>query len=62
MVDAEKKKFLDKAYAIAEKIIAENEKALEKLASALLEKETLNGAQVEAILKSVKPQNLTPNE
>ena len=62
VVDAEKKKFLDKAYAIAEKIIAENEKALEKLASALLEKETLNGAQVEAILKSVKPQNLTPNE
>ena len=62
MVDAEKKKFLDTAYATAEKIITENREALEKLASALLEKETLNGAQVEAILKSVKSQNFTPKE
>ena len=43
-------------------MFTENKKALEKLAGALLEKETLDGAQVEAILKSVKSQNLTPKE
>ena len=45
------KKLIDAAYADAERIIGENREKLEKLAKELIEKETMDGRDVEAIIK-----------
>ena len=50
-IDAEVKKLIDAAYADAERIIGENREKLEKLAKELIEKETMDGRDVEAIIK-----------
>ena len=49
-IDAEVKKLVDDAYADAKRIIAKNRTKLEKLAAALIERETMDGRDVEALL------------
>ena len=50
-IDAEVKKLIDDAYADARRLIAENRDKLEALAKRLIEKETMDGREVEEILK-----------
>lgn len=52
-IDQEVRKLIDAAYAEAKKIILDNRDKLEALAKTLLEKETMDGRDVEAMLKEV---------
>ncbi len=52
IIDAEVKKLLDEAYELAVKLIKDNQDKLEKIAKSLLEKETLDGREVEAIVEA----------
>ncbi len=52
IIDAEVKKLLDEAYELAVKLLEKNKKKLELIAKALLEKETLDGREVEAIVEA----------
>jgi cell division protease FtsH len=58
-IDAEVKKIIDEGYNIAADIIQSNRDKLQMIAEALLEYETLDGSQVEDI---VKKGSFTPNE
>jgi cell division protease FtsH len=58
-IDAEVKKIIDEGYNIAADIIQSNRDKLQMIAEALLEHETLDGSQVEDI---VKKGSFTPNE
>lgn len=49
-IDAEVAKLINDAYARAEKLLTENNDKLEKLATALLETETMDGRDVETLL------------
>ena len=49
-IDAEVKRTIDEAYADARRIIGENREKLETLAKALIEKETMDGRDVEAMI------------
>ena len=49
-IDAEVKRLIDEAYAEAKRIIGENRDKLELLAKTLIEKETMDGRDVEALL------------
>ena len=49
-IDAEVKRTIDEAYADARRIIDENREKLEALAKALIEKETMDGRDVEAMI------------
>ena len=55
-IDAEVKRLIDEAYADAKRIIDENRSTLERLANALIEKETMDGRDVERI---VLPESTT---
>ena len=55
-IDAEVKRLVDEAYADAKKIIFENRDKLEKLAAALIEKESIDGRDIEAML-GLKPKS-----
>jgi cell division protease FtsH len=55
-IDAEVKKLVDEAYARAEKLIGENRNKLETLATALLEKESMDGRDIEELLGLEKKQ------
>jgi cell division protease FtsH len=55
-IDAEVKKLVDEAYARAEKLIGENRDKLETLATALLEKESMDGRDIEELLGLEKKQ------
>ncbi len=50
MIDAEVKRLLDESYDLACKLITDNQDKLELIAKALLEKETLDGREVEAMV------------
>jgi len=50
-IDGEVRGFIEKARQSAQKIISENRSKLEALADALLEKETLDGAEIDEIIK-----------
>ena len=50
-IDAEVKKLVDEAYADAKRLIEENRDKLETLAKALIEKETMDGRDVEKLVK-----------
>ena len=50
-IDAEVKKLIDDAYADAKRLITENRAKLELLAQTLIEKETMDGREVEELLK-----------
>jgi cell division protease FtsH len=54
-IDEEVKRMIDAAYADAKRIIGENREKLGKLAAALLEKETMDGKDVEDLLRGEKP-------
>ena len=58
-IDAEVKRLIDEAYADAKRIIDENRPALERLANALIEKETMDGREVERILS---PESTTQGD
>ena len=49
-IDAEVARLASEAYARAEKILSENRALLETLAAALIERETMDGREVEALL------------
>jgi len=51
-IDAEVKRFIDEAYRVAKRLIDENRDKLEMIANALLEYETLEGYQVEEIIRT----------
>ena len=59
-IDAEVKRIIDESYAVAKRIIVENRDKLEAIAKALLEFETLDGAQVEEIVRTGKMTNPPP--
>ena len=59
-IDAEVKRMIDEGYAVATRIISENRDKLEAIAKALLEFETLDGAQVEEIVRTGKMSNPPP--
>ena len=50
-IDAEVKRTIDEAYADARRIIDENRERLESLAKALIERETMDGRDVEAMIR-----------
>ena len=50
-IDAEVKKLIDDAYADAKKLITENRAKLETLAKTLIEKETMDGREVESLIR-----------
>ena len=57
-IDAEVRRLVDGAYADAKRIIAENRGALDRLAATLLERETMDGREVEALVRGgdAKPE------
>ena len=50
-IDAEVKRLVDEAYADAGRVIGEHREALEKLAKTLFERETMDGRDVEALVR-----------
>ena len=50
-IDAEVRRLVDEAYADAKRVIEENRAKLEELAKALLEKETMDGREVEQMVR-----------
>src|ERR1051325_6645223 len=62
-IDNEVKRFIDEGYKVAKDLIDTNRDKLEIIASCLLEYETLEGAQVEEIVRTGKftPPEPTPN-
>ena len=64
MIDAEVRRLIDQAEATARNIITENRDHLEVIAKALLEYETLTGAEVQALLRGepvVRPEENEPS-
>ena len=59
-IDAEVKQLIDDAYARATRIINDHRNQLEAIAKALLEYETLDGSQVEEIVRTGKMSNPPP--
>ncbi len=59
-IDAEVKRIIDEAYARAKQIIDTNRDKLEAIAKALLEYETLEGSQVDDIVRTGKMSNPPP--
>ena len=59
-IDAEVKRIIDEAYARAKKLIDDNRDKLELIAKALLEFETLDGQQVEDLIRTGKMSNPPP--
>ena len=62
LVDGEVKRILDEAYGVAEKILSDNRDLLERMALALLERETLDREQVELLAdgKALPPSRTRP--
>jgi cell division protease FtsH len=56
-IDAEIKRVIDRAYTDAKRILSEHRTALEKIAEALLEFETLEGSHIDDILKYGEMKN-----
>jgi len=67
-IDAEVRRIVDRAYKTAHEIINTNKNALDKIARRLLEKETLDGAEVNEILRQetgndfLKMKEIYPSE
>ena len=61
-IDAEVKRIIDNAFKVASDIVANNRDKLELIANALLEYETLEGSQVEEIIRTgrFEPPSPTP--
>jgi cell division protease FtsH len=54
-IDEEAKRILDEGEALARSVLRQNLHILEKLAQLLLEKETVDGAELSALLSSMNP-------
>ena len=59
MVDAEIKNWLDVAYKDAKNLVSKNKAKVEKIAKALLDKETLSGDEIRAIISDKKTSKKT---
>jgi len=57
VIDAEIKKFIDDAYALAKELLIEHNDALKLIAEALLEYETLDAQQVKDLMKDGEMKN-----
>jgi cell division protease FtsH len=57
LIDEEVRRFIDEAYTIAKKLLTDNKENLQKLASALLEKEVLDAEEVKIILGLQQKKN-----
>ena len=55
-VDAEVRRIIDEQYAIARKLIEENQDKMHKMAKALLEWETIDAAQIDDIMEGKDPK------
>jgi len=53
-IDAEVKRIVSERYEYSKRLLSESRMLLEELAQALLEKETLDGAEIDAIIQSVE--------
>ncbi|OHE58567.1 MAG: cell division protein FtsH [Thermodesulfovibrio sp. RBG_19FT_COMBO_42_12] len=53
-IDEEVKRLVIEAYDISKKLLTENQDLLETLAKALLEKETMDGAEIDALVQEVE--------
>jgi cell division protease FtsH len=53
-IDEEVKRIVLEAYSISKKILAENTYLLEALAKGLLEKETLDGEEIDALIRETE--------
>jgi len=63
LIDQEIRRIVDEAYDVCTKILKDNNQELERLAQALLEYETLNGEEIQAIARGesiVRPSDDTP--
>ncbi len=62
MVDGEVKRLVDEAYARATTILAENRELLDRIADALLERETIDREDLDRLVKNLPlpPRNLPP--
>ena len=63
LIDEEVRRLIDEAEITARKILTENRKELDVIATALLEYETLNGDEVNALLRGesiVRPEDTEP--
>jgi cell division protease FtsH len=54
-IDGEVRRIVDEAYQTARRILQDHEDLLHQIAAALLEKETLEGKDIDAIIERVKP-------
>jgi cell division protease FtsH len=63
MVDAEVKRLVDEAYARAMQIISENRELLDRIAVALLDRETIDREDLDRLVKNLPlpPRNLSPD-
>ena len=61
LVDSEVKRFLDEADRLAQSILRQNPTILEGLAQLLLEKETVEGAEFESVVKGLNPVYPVPH-
>ena len=59
LVDNEIKRWLDDAYSDATKLLTKNKKTVEKLATQLLERETLTGDEIREIVFGKKQSKTT---
>jgi cell division protease FtsH len=55
LIDAEVRKFVLNAYAVAQRVVQQNEQAMIDLIETLVEQETLSGVALEAMLSAVLP-------
>jgi cell division protease FtsH len=63
MVDAEVKRLIDEAYARATQIISENRELLDRIAVALLDRETIDREDLDRLVRNLPlpPRNLSPD-
>jgi cell division protease FtsH len=54
-IDGEVRRLVDEAYQTAKRILQEHENLLHQIAASLVDKETLEGKQIDAIIDRVKP-------
>jgi len=57
-IDEEVKRIVIEAYDISKKLLTENQDLLDALASALLEKETMDGAEIDALIQEAESKRI----
>ena len=59
-IDEEVERILREAYELADTLIRDNQEAMRRMTEALLEYETLDGAEIEALIDGADPKTLRP--